>query len=69
MCARTFQRRMHEYGEAAGLPSLYCLLHTLKRSVLTYLAEPMEVEHSGDDGAWAPWGHICIPKKRQWSTS
>jgi integrase len=41
--SRTFQRRVHRYGEEAGLPELYCHPHTLKHSILTYLAENMEL--------------------------
>lgn len=42
--ARTFQRRMHLYGEAAGLPKLYCHPHTLKHSVLTHLLKTMDLK-------------------------
>lgn len=41
---RTFQRLMHKYGEAAGLPELYCIPHTLKHSIIDYLRKTMELE-------------------------
>lgn len=46
--ARTFQRRMHLYGEAAGLPALYCHPHTLKHSVLTHLLATMDLKEIQD---------------------
>ena len=64
--ARTFQRRMHAYGEAAGLPELYCHPHTLKHSVLTYLAETMDVEQLQDRSGHVELGSLGIylhPKK------
>jgi site-specific recombinase XerD len=64
--ARTFQRRMHTYGEAAGLPALYCHPHTLKHSVLTYLAETMDVEQLQDRSGHVELGSLGIylhPKK------
>jgi integrase len=46
--SRTFQRRMHTYGEMAGLPELYCHPHTLKHSILTYLRETMDLDELQD---------------------
>jgi site-specific recombinase XerD len=66
ICSRTFQRRMHTYGEAAGLPELYCHPHTLKHSVLTYLAETMDVEQLQDRSGHVELGSLGIylhPKK------
>lgn len=66
MSARTFQRRMHLYGEAAGLPELYCHPHTLKHSVLTYLAQTMDVEQLQDRSGHVEIGSLGIylhPKK------
>ena len=66
MSARTFQRRMHIYGEAAGLPELYCHPHTLKHSVLTYLAQTMDVEQLQDRSGHVELGSLGIylhPKK------
>jgi site-specific recombinase XerD len=66
MSARTFQRRMHTYGEAAGLPELYCHPHTLKHSVLTYLAQTMDVEQLQDRSGHVELGSLGIylhPKK------
>lgn len=34
---RTFQRRVHHYGEIAGLPEEWCHPHTLKHSILDHL--------------------------------
>lgn len=34
---RTFQRWVHEAGDAAGLPNLLCHPHTLKHSILHFL--------------------------------
>ena len=66
LSARTFQRRMHTYGEAAGLPELYCHPHTLKHSVLTYLAQTMDVEQLQDRSGHVELGSLGIylhPKK------
>jgi integrase len=66
MSSRTFQRRMHTYGEAAGLPELYCHPHTLKHSVLTYLAETMDIEQLQDRSGHVELGSLGIylhPKK------
>jgi site-specific recombinase XerD len=66
MSARTFQRRMHTYGEAAGLPELYCHPHTLKHSVLTYLAQTMDVEQLQDRSGHVELASLGIylhPKK------
>lgn len=66
MSARTFQRRMHTYGERAGLPELYCHPHTLKHSVLTYLAETMDVEQLQARSGHVDLGSLGIylhPKK------
>jgi integrase len=46
--ARTFQRRMHHYGERAKLPELYCHPHTLKHSILSYLREHMGLDELQD---------------------
>ena len=35
--ARTFQRRVHYYGERAKLPAKWCHPHTLKHSILDHL--------------------------------
>jgi integrase len=64
--ARTFQRRMHKYGELAGLPELYCHPHTLKHSVLTYLAETMDVDQLQERSGHIELGSLGIylhPKK------
>lgn len=45
---RTFQRWVHKYGEAAGLPELYSHPHTLKHSILDYLRETMPLEELQD---------------------
>jgi integrase len=37
MCTRTFQRRVHHYGELAGLSEILSHPHTLKASILTHL--------------------------------
>lgn len=66
IAARTFQRKMHLYGEAAGLPELYCHPHTLKHSVLTYLAQSMDVEQLQDRSGHVELGSLGIylhPKK------
>ena len=60
MSSRTFQRRMHTYGEAAGLPELYCHPHTLKHSVLTYLAQTMDVEQLQDRSGHVELGSLGI---------
>lgn len=36
---RTFQRRVHYYGERAGLPEEWCHPHTLKHSILEHLRQ------------------------------
>ena len=46
--ARTFQRKMHLYGELAGLPELYCHPHTLKHSILTHLLQTMDLTEIQD---------------------
>jgi integrase len=46
--SRTFQRRMHKYGELAGLTELYCHPHTLKHSILTYLRDTMDLDELQD---------------------
>jgi len=46
--ARTFQRKMHLYGELAGLPELYCHPHTLKHSILTHLLQTMDLKEIQD---------------------
>ena len=66
MSSRTFQRRMHLYGESAGLPELYCHPHTLKHSILTYLAQTMDVEQLQDRSGHVELGSLGIylhPKK------
>jgi integrase len=45
---RTFQRWVHKYGEAAGLPKLYSHPHTLKHSILTYLRKTMALDELQD---------------------
>jgi len=45
---RTFQRRMHLYGERAGLAELFSHPHTLKHSILTYLRETMDLDELQD---------------------
>ena len=44
MSARTFQRRIHLYGERAGLPKLFCHPHTLKSSVIDHLRSNLSLE-------------------------
>lgn len=64
--ARTFQRRMHTYGEAAGLPELYCHPHTLKHSILSYLSERMPLDKLQDRSGHVELGSLGIylhPKK------
>jgi integrase len=64
--SRTFQRRMHTYGEAAGLPELYCHPHTLKHSVLTYLSDRMPLDKLQDRSGHVELGSLGIylhPKK------
>ncbi len=66
MCARTFQRRMHKHGEAAGLPADLCHPHTLKHSILTYLAEKMPLINLQDRSGHVSLGSLGIylhPKK------
>lgn len=46
--SRTFQRRMHKYGELAGLPELYSHPHTLKHSILDYLRANLPLEELQD---------------------
>lgn len=46
--ARTFQRRMNAYGQAAGLPKLYCHPHTLKHSIITHLRKTMDLDELQD---------------------
>jgi site-specific recombinase XerD len=48
------------------LPALYCHPHTLKHSVLTYLAETMDVEQLQDRSGHVELGSLGIylhPKK------
>lgn len=64
--ARTFQRRMHTYGEAAGLPELYCHPHTLKHSILSYLSERMPLDKLQDRSGHVELGSLGVylhPKK------
>ncbi len=42
--ARTFQRWVKQFGEAAGLPKVVCHPHTMKASVIDYLRETMPLE-------------------------
>lgn len=42
--ARTFQRWIKRFGEAAGLPKAACHPHTMKASVIDYLRESMPLE-------------------------
>ncbi len=44
MSARTFQRRVHLYGERAGLPELFCHPHTLKSSMIDHLRPNLSLE-------------------------
>jgi integrase len=44
MSARTYQRRMHLYGERAGLPKLFCHPHTLKSSIIDHLRPNLSLE-------------------------
>src|ERR1700733_8179919 len=48
MTSRTFQRKMHTYGEAAGLAKLYCHPHPLKHSISTYLRQTMDLDELQD---------------------
>lgn len=59
ICARTFQRWIHRYGEAAGLPQLWCHPHTLKHSILTYLRESMGLDELQDRS-----GHVSLDSLR-----
>lgn len=64
--ARTFQRRMHRYGELAGLPELYCHPHTLKHTILTYLSEKIDLKKLQDRSGHKSLGSLGIylhPKK------
>ena len=64
--ARTFQRKMHLYGELAGLPKLYCHPHTLKHSVLTHLLETMDLKEIQDRSGHKSLDSLSIylhPKK------
>lgn len=64
--SRTFQRRMHTYGEAAGLPELYCHPHTLKHSILSYLSDRMPLDKLQDRSGHVELGSLGIylhPKK------
>ncbi len=64
--ARTFQRKMHLYGEIAGLPELYCHPHTLKHSVLTHLLETMDLKEIQDRSGHKSLDSLSIylhPKK------
>lgn len=66
ICSRTFQRLMHTYGEAAGLPELYCHPHTLKHSVLTYLSDRMPLDKLQDRSGHVELGSLGMylhPKK------
>jgi len=66
ICSRTFQRRMHYYGELAGLPELYCHPHTLKHSVLTYLSDRMPLDKLQDRSGHVELGSLGMylhPKK------
>jgi integrase len=42
--ARTFQRWIKQFGEAAGLPKQACHPHTMKSSSIDYLREKMPLE-------------------------
>lgn len=42
--ARTFQRWMHRWGAAAGLPEIACHPHTMKSSVIDYLRPNLPLE-------------------------
>jgi integrase len=64
--SRTFQRRMHTYGEAAGLPELYCHPHTLKHSILSYLSDCMPLDKLQDRSGHVELGSLGVylhPKK------
>lgn len=64
--ARTFQRRMHLYGERAGLPKLYCHPHMLKHSVLSHLLETMNLKEIQDRSGHKSLDSLSIylhPKK------
>jgi integrase len=60
---RTFQRRMHHYGELAGLPELFSHPHTLKHSILTYLRETMDLDELQDRS-----GHKSLDSLRVYLT-
>ena len=60
MSSRTFQRKMHTYGEAAGLPELYCHPHTLKHSILTYLSDRMPLDKLQDRSGHVELGSLGI---------
>lgn len=64
--SRTFQRWMHRWGKRAGLPELYCHPHTLKHSILSYLAETMSLPELKDRSGHKSLGSLGVylhPKK------
>jgi integrase len=66
--ARTFQRKMHRYGELAGLPDLLSHPHTLKHSILSHLVETMslrEVQEISGHKSLGSLGIYLHPKAAQ----
>jgi integrase len=59
ICERTFQRWVHRYGAAAGLPELWAHPHTLKHSILTYLRQTMGLDEVQDRS-----GHVSLDSLR-----
>jgi len=60
--ARTFQRRVHRYGEAAGLPKLLCHPHTLRHSIIQFLRDnDMKLEEIQEIS-----GHVRLDSLRRY---
>jgi len=68
MTTRTFQRKMHRYGKAAGLADLLCHPHALKHSILSHLVETMslrEVQEISGHKSLGSLGIYLHPKAAQ----
>src|ERR1039458_6146314 len=62
MSARTFQRRVHYYGEKAGLPKFLCHPHTLRHSIIQHLRDNgMELEEIQEIS-----GHVSLDSLRRY---